>query len=148
MDIAEFLTARYDEAQARAEACAQPGPWQARFDPSGNHASSAGEWEIIGVSAGGTSYEVVGSGWEGGGVWQQADAEFIAANSPAVVLADVASKRAIVEGYQSAVTQAAAGGLAKRAFAFLLVQAMRLVLRDLAAPYAEHPDYDPAWTTG
>jgi len=57
---------------------------------------------------------------------QRNDAEFIASHNPARILAECEAKRRIVEGL---------GGLI----------AQRRVVRWLALPYADHPDYRPEW---
>lgn len=146
MGIVEFLTARYNEDQARAEAATQ-GQWVVyRRMRTGDY-----PW-MIGAH---TDHDVIGDG-HAGGVWEQADAEFIAANSPARVLADLEAKRGILRRYREM-----AEGLAQaeqsptpanRMTSFSLdmltvnVTAYYQVVRLLAAPYAGHADYDPAWT--
>jgi len=146
MDIVEFLRARYAERRALAEAATVPSGWEIRP----NHSDYAPAWEVCGVSDGGTIAEVIGDGWEGGGVWHEADARFIAANGPAYVLADLAAKERIIEEAYAArenwrhgagtmgTTEEVARATERR-------DVLTFVARLLAAPYADHPDYGPAW---
>lgn len=157
LDIVAFLTRCLDEAQQRAEACAVPGGWQVR--QSDTQSSTEGEWTISGVSAEGTIAEIVGDGWEGGGVWNQADAEFIAANSPARVLADIAAKRRRLALHQRHDADPHVCAFPWCEFCTHLdydgdedhqhIEPWPcLHLRIDAAPYADRPGYNPAWTVG
>jgi hypothetical protein len=140
-DIVAFLTRCLDEDQQRAEACAVPGGWQIR--ESDTQSSAEGEWTIFGVTAEGTIAEIVGDGWEGGGVWQQPDAEFIAANSPARVLADIAAKRQLLKVHAG--DHVCAGWEGESYFDD---GDGCLTARLMAAPYADRPGYNPAWGIG
>jgi Family of unknown function (DUF6221) len=122
VDLTEFLTDRYDEEQRTAACIAEWGP--SVVDPYGYLNATI--------------------------------AEFITTHSPARVLADIAAKRGIVERYSRMVE-----GLAQAEHPLtpanrrpsyevdmltVNVTAYYQVVRVLAAPYAEHPDYNPAWT--
>lgn len=56
--------------------------------------------------------------------------------SPARVLAECAAKKALVELYQVASTHDDSS---------LGVATLRVVIRELAQPYADRPGFDPAW---
>jgi hypothetical protein len=118
-----FLTARYDERQYAAEAAERTGRWEDLAWP--------GSYGII---------EVVAT-------------EHILAWSPKFVLADIASKRALIQlafryaadfdrrsGCGHTVEQIATG-----ACPFVGEMESMDLLRMLAAPYAEHPDYQREW---
>ena len=62
---------------------------------------------------------------------------------PARVLAECAAKRAIVDDLSRFLANADAAGA--RSDHPTLMAGIELQLRHLAAPYANHPDYDPAW---
>jgi hypothetical protein len=91
-----YLLAAHERAEGQARA-ATPGPWFAqRHDwgdddfaaDIGTEAAASGAWW--------GSANVVGHGYEGGGVVEIADADFIAANHPGTVLARVAAEREIL----------------------------------------------------
>lgn len=65
----------------------------------------------------------------------------VLAHSPRRVLEHCASRRAIVELHQTLVQQAA--GPDRLQLANLATT--KLVLRHMAAPYADYDDFDPAW---
>jgi hypothetical protein len=67
----------------------------------------------------------------------------LARNDPARVLADIAAKRAIV-GHVEAMDHG--GARAHEQFRQWEVSGEE-ILCHLAAVYADHPDYDPAWRT-
>jgi hypothetical protein len=83
---------------ARAEALAQaatPGPWFAHTHDWNDHefAADIGTSPTPGPDQ---AANVVGHGWESGGVVEQHDADFIAANSPDAVLRRVQAERAVL----------------------------------------------------
>lgn len=91
-------------ALARAEALARaatPGPWFAHAHDWGDHefAADIGTSPTPGPDA---TANVVGHGWESGGVVEQHDADFIAANSPDIVLRRVQAERAVLALHEPA----------------------------------------------
>lgn len=124
MSITEFLTARLDEAELMAAAAID--------DDSGQDGGFEDAYEeLIRPPSG------VGTAQGGFG---QAVARMIVWNTPRRVLADVAAKRAIVDGCVEHTDEDAWEH--ERVAASDLAYA---TLYLLAQPYAEHPDFDPAW---
>jgi hypothetical protein len=78
-------------------------------------------------------------------------AAHIALNDPQFVLADVAAKRRIVEAHADPKHYCAPGPIDRDGYSWYEAGEKRwadipcLHLRLLAAPFAQHPDYDPAW---
>jgi hypothetical protein len=111
LTITEFLTARYDEDEAVAQA--------ALYVPG----SDEFNWSDVDYNS--VVASAHGMRWE-----------------PARVLADISAKRRVLliwtdpTGRWSAEQADAARSIKERA------------LRYLAQPYAEHPDFDPAWRVG
>lgn len=64
--------------------------------------------------------------------------------TPSAVLADIAAKRAILALHDDELADEVESGDASAYGADLM---HRMVISALAQPYAEHPDYDPAWRT-
>ena len=131
--IVEFLNARYDELEAAAKA-ASPGRWRL-IESMRNQLR---EW-IIGV----------GSDWGVSTIlatYSLDAAVFVVGNSPEFVLADIASKRAIVADCEKAVATARKlyGDDESRYSPWSKI-ALR-TLKRLAAPFSGHPDYTPSWT--
>lgn len=147
-DIAEFLTARYDEEQRIAEVASVASPhWRADVAATALGArmvivTEEDDFDIAETSVPSNPEAV-------------ANAEFIAANDPARVLVDLEAKRGVVRRYREM-----AAGLAQaehplnpanRRAPFEIdmltvnVTAFHVVAKLLATPYADHPDYDPAW---
>lgn len=97
-DAVEWLQAKLTQVEEAARA-ATPGPWfanayDADWDGTGHEASigtqpHACKWPDAAA-------DIVGHGYEGGGVERLADAQFIAASSPDVVLRRVAADRQIL----------------------------------------------------
>lgn len=132
MDLVEFLTARYDEEQRLAGAASEPG--------------MGANWHTAGMGADG---RFVAEATEGAGSWGIARFTFAGHGThaaywdPARVLADIAAKRgllAFAAEYASEQEDHYGTGDAPA-----LPPAENPVLRLLAAPYAGHPDYNPAW---
>lgn len=124
MTITEFLTARVDEDEAVArEAGGSP------FKPFPRWV--AGETNNAGIRRE-DGVPVAGHSWP-------REMEHIARFDPTRVLADVAAKRAIVASWRDPF----GNWTAAQADAARAQKERTLVL--LAQPYAEHPDYDPAW---
>lgn len=147
MDIAEFLTARYDEDEAAACAAtgarASGGSWEAFRLPidmrhRGTVADAHGDIVIYECYAGPNH------------------ANHIARNDPARVLADLAAKRRILkrhsrghEDWRSRWHPDSCVGCGTTGeFDDPRIRHINDCpeLRDLASVYAEHPHFDPAWT--
>ncbi|MEU0236751.1 DUF6221 family protein [Nocardiopsis sp. NPDC006198] len=133
MTIVEFVNARLDEEEQAAEA-ATPGKWGAQPGETG---TLDNEWEVV---AEGVTH-VVYVGHEGGGVTTEENALHIARHDPLRVLREITAKRqAVVEAKQ-------ANEFVSERFRLPIENgASGYLLRLIAAPYADHPDYDPAWT--
>lgn len=124
MTLVEFLRARLDEDERQVEGSGRIAWLTYRnADGSMHHttvAAAAGdEWVIDGQVATG---------------WASADVIY----NESRVLAEVEAKRWIVELCEAGVEPHAPATPGVRA-------GYRAILRYLAAPYADHPDYDPAW---
>lgn len=134
MDIAEFLTARLDAEEAAArEACDNDsGDW-----------FMGRKWNVYRAEDetpqedDETNRLVV----EGN---VKAQSEHIAYWNPSRVLADIAAKRAVIDLYRGERGLLASRG--HNAEGESRVWLLEAVLVRLAAPYAEHADFDPAWT--
>lgn len=149
MDIADFIRARLDEDEAVAKA-ATPGPWE----PERPWLSDVVTSKLLGRIADFSSARVLNR--DEGGYRPQSipDARHVAHWDPARVLAETAAKRGILDAIDAAEKEWAEAQAAARPgpASFDLARARSLerelaeiVLRQLAAPYADHPDYDPAW---
>ena len=110
-DIAQFLAARLDEDQERAELAQSviAGSWDG--------------WAVIAPQLHACCDTVPNIDRAGQHLYVNAD--------PARVLAEVAAKRAIVASEYAPYKPLAAQPT--------------VTLKHLAAVYADHPDYDPAW---
>lgn len=83
----EFVEAAHKQAEEIARA-ATPGPWTAhKYSWGDDFEASIGTYDET---------NVVGHGYEGGGVVNWADAVFIAANDPAAVLRRIAAERKLL----------------------------------------------------
>jgi hypothetical protein len=138
MTPVEFLIARLDEAEALATA-ATPGPWEAE---EGGESSAI----ITNVTM------VVRRGWEGdGGIDLAEDAQHIAANNPAYVLADIAAKRRLVRDFEvneRMIAIWAANSDACEAIPPHMLDrrnTLEQVVLALCAPFAAHLDFDLSW---
>lgn len=127
-ELVEFLRARLAEDE-RAARAATPGPWIAH-----KYIDYDCDFEAtIGTGAGvHEQTNIVGHGYEGGGVQKLDDARFIARHDPARVLREVEAKRRLVDRYAWLREHGDTGGAA-------------WVLPLLAAAYADHPDFRPEW---
>lgn len=129
-DLVAFLNARYNDAEELATQAARThGPvWVARSSAAGYVIEGTVEHR---VSSGAPETDL----WDSEGGYlstTQAAAEHIGANDPAVVLRDIAAKRNVIRW-----ADAAEGAYGEDPF---------YVLQCLAEAYANHPDFDPAWT--
>jgi hypothetical protein len=141
-EIKAFIEARYAEREAVAKAATE-GEWH-WVDPGGKvkQALVAGTWDRQ-------------HGWRtvlpsaNGDVYPSCfDAEHIALNNPQFVLADIAAKRRIVALYEDACDRVRNPVSADARTAARVAQfELEAVLRLLTAPFASHPDYDPAWAS-
>ena len=143
--IAEFIAARLNDQEALARA------------------ATTGRWEVVEYEDFPDAHEIKADQspahrprtqftmvTDNDGLCDRADAIHIAYHDPARVLADIAAKRAIVEDYQivmanNAIERANEGDELKIAARELIAKSLRMVLIRLAAPYADHPDFDEAW---
>ena len=148
MDITEFLTARYDEEAGKATYAAELGGATWHHHEAPDHQMHWESGTAIGILA---TLDLHGFG------------QHIAAHDPARVLDDIAAKRKRLALYietEQKVAQALQDAPWKDdpAFAHSYTRerininelsgryaAYRMSLRLDAAPYAEHPDFDPAW---
>jgi hypothetical protein len=144
--ILAFVNARLDEREAAAKAATE-GEWH-WVDPGGKvkQALVAGTWDRQ-------------HGWRtvlpsaNGDVYPSCfDAEHIALNDPAFVLADVAAKRRIVDAaLRHLAVIDGEWGCCHSAEAIAAGRCpdnspdQSEIIRQLAAPFAQHPDFDPAW---
>lgn len=143
-DLIAFLRARLAEDEQIARA-ATSGPWEARpvvYGPADEGWGPPDLWEI---AAG--QVTVVGHQMhEGGGVYTVADARHIAGYDPARVLREVEARRRVVELCEPPLIEVTNPLHGERSF--LPGQGApwgEPVLRLLALPYADHPDYRQEW---
>lgn len=122
--LADFLLARIaeDEEVARAAAEGQGATW-----------ASSGEDFVYPDPPPGNAYVAVGP-WDGD---IGPAAPHIARHDPTRVLAECEAKRRVVEEARAYSPELEHGDNGSWAF--------DVVIAHLAQPYAEHPDYDPAW---
>lgn len=158
MDIAEFLTARYDEEQQGAEGfetrdwvaeganvrggprvrSAGPGPYMSYMVgepfpdtiavPLSREPLPDDFWKMVSLHGTTGKFES-----------EMRNAEYIAYWDPARVLTDLAAKRAVLAYLQLVQDAILDNNL------WGLDNPTTEALRHLAAPYAEHPDFDPSW---
>lgn len=123
-DLVAFLRARLDEDEQTA-AAASPGPWHANAESD----------EVLAVDD-----ITVADGFALSGQQLRATTAHIARHDPARVLREVEAKRGVIEQYESIGTPPPGeiGPELSRA-------ELGRVLRLLALPYADHPDYDEDW---
>jgi hypothetical protein len=129
MSIVEFIRARLDEdAAAAAEA----------IEPQNMH--PYGDTRLPAIAPGGVPDGVRGYL---GGAW----GEHFARHDPVRVLREVGSKRRIVQMYVNALHAKDVGSVSawNRAQDSAAVEILDAALRELAAPFAGHLDYDEAW---
>ena len=130
-DLRAFLAARLDEDEAAAKA-ATAGPWAFEGDdPTDDELYSVhdGIVDLVGVTVAFTRDRQVANG------------QHMARHDPARVLREVEGKRKILAEHK-AVTRLA--GLTGQELGFLGWY-REWMLKNLAAAYADHPDYQPEW---
>lgn len=148
MDIVEFLTARLDEDEAAARAAIttyDDGQWTYGL------ITKREDYEFYSIhTISPQTVEIAGSGFDStGGVHEERFAAHITRWDPAHCLADVSAKRAMIalhavedERMHECVGSDPVIGIVTDYVANC--QTLRL----LVAPYADHPDYEPAWAIG
>jgi hypothetical protein len=133
VDLVTFLRTRLDEREAAARKCAEVGDFHwvepNEEDPDGHVVNGRGQIVVWDVSACLSAH--------------------IALNDPAFVLADVAAKRRILSDVyeplrelESAIRDENDTGEDP---SINWHEVSDRLLRALAAPFAQHPDFDPAW---
>jgi hypothetical protein len=144
VDLVTFLRARLDEREAAARA-ANPSPWRRITNQEPRLSSTT----IFGASYLGDQEKLrnvcnVELSWE-----RDANAAHIVLNDPAFVLADVAAKRRILSDVyeplrelESAIQDENDTGEDP---SINWHEVSDRLLCALAAPFAQHPDFDPAW---
>jgi hypothetical protein len=145
--LIDFLRARLDEDERIARA-ATPGPW--RHNPGKQwldgeaferYDLSQGQ-EFVGYGGPHPFTGAVASTGPADHVQSMKDAAHIARHDPARVLAEVEAKRRILDGYAQAYTSRER--LHDTAL-HLQHHVLGSVVRLLALPYADHPDYQDGW---
>jgi hypothetical protein len=130
MDLTEFLAARLDEDEAAAKACQSPSPWSPGTGLPGD------SWIVTDDTGEPVVYDE--------GTPTVEEARHIARHDPARVLREVEAKRKILDRW----AKSAADPRDIRLVAHADLEgnlALLWVVRQLAAVYSDHPDYDPAW---
>ena len=145
MKLAEFLTARIDEDEATARAACIPASDRYLPHPELTIWRYVEDEEVIFDYNDGDSWpRYVTMDNEGiHASVSEVTGRHIARHDPARVLAECEAKRRIVEGLQNILRDAPeqADGTALRGY----VEALWVVVQELAAVYADHPDYRPGW---
>jgi hypothetical protein len=139
MTLVEFLTARLDERERMAKAArdAAPPPWERRYDEDGDD-----RWMDI-TASDGTAVIDTETGANGPPIEV---AEHFALNDPAWVLADVESKRRIIQLHSTSETSDFEGKSLTITYCPICQNDGECpTLRLLALPDARHPDYLPEW---
>jgi hypothetical protein len=146
-DLAAFLRARLDEDE-RVARLAPPGPWSTSGpDTIAEWVIHDQNWAVAEARAYIEPTRILPDVPKPESyIDANATATHIALNDPAYVLADVAAKRRIVD-----LAHRHRAGLDEDREEFDLWHytgqgyILHKILRLLAAPYADHPDFDPAW---
>jgi hypothetical protein len=142
MEIRDFLTARLDEdeAAAHAAAAADPAPWTVdATDGRGTQERDAEHGFGLVVAAD----DVALWDCEGSALlcMTASTARHVGRWDPARVLREVEAKRTLLADLADNVRYWASDDHTHAA----AETALETAQRHLAAPYADHPDYDPAW---
>ena len=138
-DLIEFLRERLDEEEATAVE-AGPAPWC--------WSGLDGDYPTLDSGTDACILTAWVHGDDGGIVVERPDAAHIAYWDPARVLAEVAAKRAIIDGLSVFESRLDLDGEPVGMIRTLTGRAYRLATLTLAQVYAEHPDFDPAWHSG
>lgn len=130
-ELRDFIAARLDEDEAAARVATE-GPWSfVGYDDSGWAVVANDEHEIVSRSG-------------------SDDATHTALHDPARVLREVAAKRRILELADEASGLDMSVDLDRRVGSRDTTEEPYvgdLILRQMAQPYAGHPDFNPEWTT-
>lgn len=160
-DLVAFIEARLRDEEAEALA-ATPGPW--RYNPgkqwlqienkalrdAAARAGVQGE-EFVGAGPLDATVGVAATG-PADHPQSMADARFIARHDPSRVLRELAAKRAILARYVDALDvhseseSRATDDRYSWGWATWYVEALGPVVRQLALPYSDHPDFRPEWS--
>lgn len=143
--VVDFLTARIAGDEATAEA-AQGADWIEGYERAGEPGRYRGiKAHLVALPP---EESVHSQSWDVGttvaALANAADARHVARWSPSRVLAECAAKRAIIETIRT--LDAGTARLSPPYVAALRCQLMMTVIMPLASVYADHPDFDPAWT--
>ena len=128
-ELVKFLLARLAAQESKASMAAG-GPWR--------HTTNGDARLILGTPA---DVFVARLEMNGGGFH---DGEFIAANHPALVMADCAAKRRIIDRHRADLPHPHPGDPCDAHNANYETIGCE-TLRALALPYADHPDYRQEW---
>lgn len=148
-DIVAYLRAALDRDEETARA-AKPGPWR-WDDPHFNgepRPAGCGEWGHDGPDLIAANDDNVVTSWGYDAdcvVVARADAVHIARWDPARVLAEVQAKRLILDVHEPTGSDLFADGIRWCATCPRDDGWPCGTVRTLAQPYADHPDFDPAW---
>lgn len=134
MTIVEFLLARVEEDEALARS-ASPGPWHVDAEST----------EVLAVDG-----IVVADGFALSGPQTRATTAHIARHDPARVLSECAAKRAVLGLLTVAEQHVADVRRSASEYRFVSAaesprDAILCAVQLLAAVYADHPEFDPAW---
>lgn len=119
-DLVEFLRARLDEDARIAQAARVEGDLTINFEPAGGEQEHPGEGNLL---------------------------AHIASWDPGRVLAEVEAKRGIIDLHKSDHECSSYNPIHKEVDnCYWVIEGESCsTVRLLALPYADHPDYDPAW---
>jgi len=149
VEISEFLTARLKEDETAAKDAACEASSIAVSDDEGGlarwRAMDGGEGITTESAYAGAAFLVAPMGY-----LEERVAEHVARHDPARVLADIAAKRAVVEHFKVAAEYAqtvdkSQVGVAEAWRVTSIWTQLLHVVKLLAAPYADHPDFRPDW---
>ena len=158
-DLVAFLRARLDEDEAAAMA-ATPGSW--RYDPKKEWRNperpfTDGQEAVFAGPPDGAAITICSTG-PSNDPPSMADARHIARWDPARVLAEVAAKQQLIEAFSTAITvrdgaiaRVQTGSVMRADFDDIIrdwairVMTLEPLVVMAAQPYADHPNFDPAW---
>lgn len=133
-ELVAFLHARLDEDETAARA-AREGPWAIRRDSIGNTEVYSVPREL---QQGGDSSVFPDA-------WHEGSAGHAARHDPARVLREVETKRRILGRYENVLSSLATCSGDEVNSYRAMAHVMRGFARDIAYPYADHPNYRPEW---
>jgi hypothetical protein len=144
-DLPAFLLARLGEVEADARAAAEvnPPPWRVHLSRMGGDTGL-----VMGGETPANRY-LNGALWDNEGAdslsMEPATAAHIARHDPARVLAECAAKRAIVDTHYASEPSDYGDFTSPPRCVLCGLKYPCWTLCSLAAVYADHPDFDPAW---